>query len=294
MFYELILTRTSNLIQEFISIPNGVTSLDLSLNELGNISNAELTQAFQYIPDSVISMDLANNHLCDKSGSELAQLLAAIPANVTSLNLSCNDLHKKSGAELAQAFAAIPASVTSLNLHCNYLGNNRGVELAQAFAATPKNVTSLDLSMNYFDLESSADLSQIFTSIPPHVVSLNLSFNSLHEVPFKKLVLLKDSLKHVQTVYLSFYSVKEMSKEQRKALGAAFPNAQKIILIDDYGHEIQPSIIISNLIRELSGKADAPSLLNQCILFTQRHQKDSDNKIIPKELEESIRTFNSH
>ncbi|HAT1886227.1 TPA: hypothetical protein I8Z41_001724 [Legionella pneumophila] len=293
MFYELILTRTSNLIQEFISIPNGVTSLDLSLNELGNISNAELTQAFQYIPDSVISMDLANNHLCYKSGSELAQLLAAIPANVTSLNLSCNDLHKKSGAELAQAFAAIPASVTSLNLHCNYLGNNRGVELAQAFAATPKNVTSLDLSMNYFDLESSADLSQIFTSIPPHVVSLNLSFNSLHEVPFKKLVLLKDSLKHVQTVYLSFYSVKEMSKEQRKALGSLFPNAQKIILVDDYDNEIQPSITISNLIGELSGKADAPSLLNQCILFAQRNQIDYMKRNIPGELQESIRAFNS-
>ncbi|HAT1803065.1 TPA: hypothetical protein ACJIJM_001473 [Legionella pneumophila] len=264
MFYELILTRTSNLIQEFISIPHGVTALDLSLNELGSISNAKLIQAFEYIPDSVISLGLTNNHLCDKSGTELAQLLATIPANVTSLNLSCN-----------------------------YLGNYSGSELALAFASIPASVTALDLSMNYFDLESSADLSQIFTSIPPHVVSLNLSFNSLHEVPFEKLVLLKDSLKHVQTVYLSFYSVKEMSKEQRKALGAAFPNAQKIILIDDYGHEIQPSITISNLIRELSGKADAPSLLNQCILFTQRHQKDSDNKIIPKELEESIRTFNS-
>ncbi|HFK8638698.1 TPA: hypothetical protein ACG2L8_001951 [Legionella pneumophila] len=47
MFYELILSRSSNLIQEFISIPHGVTSLDLT-----------------------------NNHLCDKSGAELAQLLA--------------------------------------------------------------------------------------------------------------------------------------------------------------------------------------------------------------------------
>ncbi|HAU1153028.1 TPA: hypothetical protein JBI12_13975 [Legionella pneumophila] len=264
MFYELILTRTSNLIQEFISIPHGVTSLDLSLNELGSISNAELIQAFTTIPDSVISLDLGNNHLCDKSGAELAQLLAAIPT-----------------------------SVTSLKLYCNYLGNNRGVELAQAFAAIPENVTSLDLSMNYFDLESSADLSQIFTSIPPHVVSLNLSFNSLHEVPLEKLALLKDSLKHVQTVYLSYYAVKDMVKVQRQALGTAFPNAQKIILIDDFNREIQPSITISNLIRELSGKADAPSLLNQCFLFAQRHQIDYRERNIPKELKESILTFNS-
>ncbi|HAT1659311.1 TPA: hypothetical protein I8Y75_001430 [Legionella pneumophila] len=294
MLYELILTRTSNLIQEFISIPHGVTSLDLSLNELGNISNAELIQAFKYIPDSVTALDLANNHLCDKSGTELAQLLAAIPANVTSLDLSCNHLDRRSGAELAEAFAAIPSSVTSLNLHCNYLGNNRGVELAQAFAAIPKNVTSLDLSMNYFDLESSNDLSQIFTSIPPHVASLNLSFNSLHEVPFEKLALLKDSLKHMQTVYLSFYSVKEMSKEQRKAVGAVFPNAQKIILLDDYGHESQPSITIANLIREIAGKADAPSLLNQCILFARRHRTGYMERNIPEELKENIRTFNSH
>ncbi|HAT8179549.1 TPA: hypothetical protein JA361_08795 [Legionella pneumophila] len=293
MIYELILTRSKNLLQEFTSIPHGVTKLDLSLNELGSINNAELIKAFATIPDSVISLDLSNNHLSDKSGAELAQLLAAIPANVTALDLSCNRLDTKSGAELAQAFAAIPTSVTSLNLHCNYLGNNRGVELAQAFAAIPASVTSLDLSMNYFDLESSADLSQIFAGIPPHAVSLNLSFNSLHEVPFEKLVLLKDSLKHVQTVYLSLYVVKDMSKEQRKALGAAFPNVQKIILVDDYDHDIQPSITISNLIREFSGKADAPSLLNQCILFAQRNQIDYMKRNIPGELQESIRTFNS-
>ncbi|HAZ7574225.1 hypothetical protein OQJ02_11980 [Legionella sp. PATHC032] len=293
MIYELILTRSSDLIQEFLSIPYGVTSLDLGLNELGSINNAELIRAFANIPHSVTALDLANNHLCDKNGTELAQLLAVIPANITSLDLSCNHLDRRSGAELAEAFAAIPSSVTSLYLSCNSMGNMHGAELAQAFAAIPASVTSLDLRMNYFDLESSNDLSQIFTSIPPQVVSLNLSFNSLNEVPFKKLVLLKDSLKHVQTVYLSFYSVKEMSKEQRKALGSAFPNVQKIILLDDYGDEIQSSITIANLIREVSGKADAPSLLNQCVLFARRHQTGYMEKNIPEELKENIRNFNS-
>jgi hypothetical protein len=87
-----------------------------------------------------------------------------------------------------------------------------------------------------------------------------------------------------------------MSKEERQALGSVFPNVQKIILTDKNGKEIHPSqsITIANLIRELSGKADAPSLLNQCILFTQKHQTNIEDLNIPQELKESIQTFNPY
>ncbi|CZH17204.1 TPA: hypothetical protein ACHW7I_002510 [Legionella pneumophila] len=87
-----------------------------------------------------------------------------------------------------------------------------------------------------------------------------------------------------------------MSKEQRQVLGSAFPNIQKIILVDNNYKEIHPSqsITIANLIRELSGKADAPSLLNQCILFAQKHQTNIDHLNLPEELKESILTFNPY
>ncbi|WP_133140927.1 hypothetical protein, partial [Legionella pneumophila] len=200
----------------------------------------------------------------------------------------------KSGAELAQIFAAIPTNLTSLDLSWNALYRNPG--LTQASAAILAGMTSLNLSWNFIGLRSCAELAHAFSSIPKHVVSLNLCLNYLHELSLENLVLLKDSLKHVQTVYLNHENVKRMSKEQRQALGAVFPNIQKVILVDYYGKELHPSqsITIANLIRELSGKADAPSLLNQCILFAKRHQTNIDDLNIPDELKESILTFNPY
>lgn len=191
--------------------------------------------------------------------------------------------------------AAIPASVTSLNLSWNVL-NSSSAGLAQAFATIPANVISLDLSWNLLGFKHCAELARVFSSLPNHVASLNLCFNPLNELPIENLMLLKDSLKHVQTIYLSHSIIENMSKEQRQALGSAFPNIQKIILVDDNYKEIHPSqsITISNLIRELSGKTDAPSLLNQCILFAQKHQTNIERLNIPEELKESVRTFNPH
>ncbi|HAT1659320.1 hypothetical protein ACVSNX_09135 [Legionella pneumophila] len=319
MNYKLILPAGSNLVQEFTSIPHGVTSLDLSWNNLDSISTIELMQAFANIPVSITSLNLSGNYLGFKSNDELVQILATIPANVTSLNLSGNYLGNQNGAELARLLATIPISVTALDLSWNDLSSKSSSELAQAFAAIPTNLTSLDLSWNalyrnpgltrvsaailagmtslnlswnFIGLKSCAEIAHVFSCIPNHVVSLNLCLNCLHELSLENLVLLKDSLKHVQTVYLDYETVKSMSKEQRQALGAVFPNIQKIILVDYYGKELHPSqsITIANLIRELSGKADVPSLLNQCILFAKRHQTNIEDLNIPDELKESIQT----
>ncbi|HAT1790274.1 TPA: hypothetical protein JBB31_10565 [Legionella pneumophila subsp. pneumophila] len=263
MNYKLILHPGSNLVQEFTSIPHGVTSLDLSLNNLYSISTVELIQAFANIPASVTSLNLSGNSLGFKNSDELVQILAAIPANVNSLNLRGNNLASKNCAELAKFLASIPASVTSLDLSANLLG-----------------------------LKSYTELAYIFSSIPNHVVSLNLCLNCLHGLSLENLELLKDSLKPLQTVYLDYDIVKNMSKEQRQALGAVFPNIQKIILVDYYGKELHPSqsITIANLIRELSGKTDVPSLLNQSILFAKGHQTNIKALNIPDELKESIQT----
>ncbi|HAT2008806.1 TPA: hypothetical protein I8Z88_001005 [Legionella pneumophila] len=319
MNYKLILPRGSNLVQEFTSIPHGVTSLDLNWNNLDSISTAELMQAFAKIPVSVTSLNLSGNYLGFKSNDELVQILATIPANVTSLNLSGNYLGNQNGAELARLLATIPISVTALDLSWNDLSSKSSSELAQVLAAIPAHLTSLDLSWNalyrnpgltrssaailvgmtslnlswnFIGLKSCAEIAHIFSSIPNHVVSLNLCLNCLHELSLENIALLKDSLKHVQTIYLSYNIVKSMSKEQRQALGAVFPNIQKIILVDYYGKELHPSqsITIANLIRELSGKTDVPSLLNQCILFVKRHQTNIEDLNIPEELKESIQT----
>ncbi|HAU1320192.1 TPA: hypothetical protein F8R96_04470 [Legionella pneumophila] len=200
------------------------------------------------------------------------------------------------GSNLVQEFTTIPHGVTSLDLSWNNLDSISTVELMRAFANIPASVTSLDLRRNDLGYKSADELVHAFSSIPKHVVSLNLCLNYLHELSLENLVLLKDSLKYLQTVYLGYETVKNMSKEERQALGSVFPNVQKIILIDMSGKEIHPSYSItnSNLIRELSGKADAPSLLNQCILFAKKHQTNIEDLNIPQELKESILTFNPY
>ena len=111
----------TQLIQAIMTVPIGVTSLDLRWNGLYNKTGTELAEAFAAIPKSVISLDLSRNDLDKKNGSELAQALTAIPENVTSLDLSANGLYNKTGAELAQALTAIPKNVISLNLRGNGL-----------------------------------------------------------------------------------------------------------------------------------------------------------------------------
>ncbi|HAT4009226.1 TPA: hypothetical protein JBJ96_16910, partial [Legionella pneumophila] len=89
-------------------------------------------------------------------------------------------------------------------------------------------------------------------------------------------------------------TVNSMSKEQRQALRAVFPNLQTITLVDKNGKEIEPSHTakISNLIRELGGgNPEVPSLLNQCTFFV-KNQGTNINTNIPEELKERIHNCN--
>lgn len=189
----------------------------------------------------------------------------------------------------AQAITSIPDGITTLDLSNNHLGLQTCCELLEITDAIPASVTSLDLSCNELGL------TKTYFVTPKHVTSLNLSFNPLHQISLDGLVWLKDSFAHIQTLCLSYDTVNDMSKEQRQALRAVFPNLQTITLVDGNGKEIDSShsIKVSNLIRELGvGNPEVPSLLNQCIFFAKNQQKNMFNTNIPEELKEHIHNCN--
>lgn len=260
--YRLKLYPWDDCVLKLTAIKIPVISLNLGLNGLGRKDSTELTQAFAAIPMSVAELDLRSNGLCRKNGAELAQAFSALTTNILSLNLRWNNLGKKRGTELAQAFSAIPLSVTILDLCGNNLYKRNGSELTVAFSAISANVTSIDLS-----------------------------FNKLYKLSVNQLILMKDSLQHVQTVRLDYNSVNLMSTEQRAALKNVFPNVKQIILVDNFGKEVAPTIKTTNMVGELGGKTEVPSLLNQCAFFASRIGINLAGANISSDLKEQTQEF---
>ncbi|HAT2049386.1 TPA: hypothetical protein JBK40_17120, partial [Legionella pneumophila] len=87
MIYKITLTD-NNVVQAFISIPEGITTLDLSNNFLGSERYSDLLNISDSIPPGVTSLDLSSN------GLGLTQVSFVTPKHVTSLNLCCNPLHQ--------------------------------------------------------------------------------------------------------------------------------------------------------------------------------------------------------
>ena len=143
--------------------------------------NMPLITAFAAIPNSVTTLDLSLNNLDKKTGAELAQAFRAIPNSVTTLDLSGNNLRNKTGAELAQAFEAIPDSVTTLDLSLNNLGNKTGEELTQAFSAIPASVTTIAFSGN--DVQNK-NMTHLLLSLPSSITTITIDGQSYHPTDY--------------------------------------------------------------------------------------------------------------
>ena len=61
-------------------------------------------------------LDLTRNNLGQRTVAELAAAFSAIPPTVTSLNLSWNGLSRRTTEELVQIIAAIPGTISQLIL----------------------------------------------------------------------------------------------------------------------------------------------------------------------------------
>jgi hypothetical protein len=103
-------------------IPEGVTSLDLSDNSLGQRNGDELVAIMKAIPQSVTSLDLCCNDLGQRNGDELVAIMKAIPSSVTTLDLRSNGLIAKTVEELEQISRCLPYVI---NIHCEELSQEK-------------------------------------------------------------------------------------------------------------------------------------------------------------------------
>ncbi|WP_244941011.1 hypothetical protein [Legionella sainthelensi] len=65
------------------------------MRNLGDMSGEKIAQAFATIPQGVSTFDLSDNDIYQKSGAELAQAFVALPQGVTTLDLRNNQFEKK-------------------------------------------------------------------------------------------------------------------------------------------------------------------------------------------------------
>ena len=119
----------------------GVTSVDLSYNEIGDAAPA-IAAAFK--DTGVTSVDLSHNKIGDAAPATAA---AFKDTGITSVNLSMN---KIAGAGAATAAAFKDTGVTSVNLSGNEIGN---FAPATATALKDTGITSVDLSGNTVTFE---------------------------------------------------------------------------------------------------------------------------------------------
>jgi len=151
-------------------LPAELTSLDLSGNYLGHVSDLELANFFKAIPASVTSLNLGNTLLDRKTTEELTLAFKELGPNVTTLGLGGT---AETGQALANILKALPSTVTSVYFDAGQFGNFGRVSIAQnftdAFQGLPPHVTSLDLSNNYLDNIDLEELLAMLKAIPDTV-----------------------------------------------------------------------------------------------------------------------------
>ncbi|AMP89431.1 hypothetical protein [Legionella pneumophila] len=169
MIYKITLTDT-NVAQVFISIPEGVTTLDLSNNFLGSKSYSDLLKIADSMPPGVTSLDLSSN------GLGLTHVSFVTPQHVTSLNLCFNPLHKISLSCLEWLKDSF-AHIQTISLSYDTV-NSMSREQRQALRAVFPNIqtiTLVDKNGKEIDPSHSAKISNLIRELGggnPEVPSL--------------------------------------------------------------------------------------------------------------------------
>ena len=183
---ELVAFKGDGLNTLFKGIPQRITAINLSNNELNIYPASELVQAFSSLHSNISTMDLSRNVLPRKE-SDLATFFGKLPANLTSLCLNTCLKKRDANQELHVAFKEIPRSVTKLKLKENRLNDLRD-NLVLAFKNLPPNLTSLDLGCNSLGECNSDQIAQAFGTLSLNMTSLDLCYNKLGSLSPKDLV----------------------------------------------------------------------------------------------------------
>ncbi|HDS3848814.1 hypothetical protein [Legionella pneumophila] len=197
-------------------IPPTITTLNLSGNFLGYLTDAQLVAVIDTLPffirtlnlrdnhfghvkrtittegllmalgclekKNIRSLDLAENNFGLLSFAQKLLILQALPSKLDTLGLAANSLAGLYDDELMALFQTIAPNIKSLNLSNNHFGfptrhfTHKGLINA---LRTLKKVTFLDLSDNDLHRSSVDELKEIGPSIPPNVIKIDFSRNNL-------------------------------------------------------------------------------------------------------------------
>jgi hypothetical protein len=156
--YNVGQLKRAELIDLFKGIPFGVSSLDLSWNELHLLSSDVLADALKILPDSIIYLNMGRNNLNLLSIDSLIQVFNSIPQNVTTLNLRGNEFkeefHNWSSKELRYLFKSLPLTLISLDLSVNGLNRLSLGALVTFLNTLPDHIKTITIDdVNEINLE---------------------------------------------------------------------------------------------------------------------------------------------
>lgn len=263
---ETVLSGLTNvnsgmLMRSIFQINANTKHLDMGWNNFGQRANCELQEALSHLNDQIKFVILRGNSLGKKSGEDAALVFLSLKhathvdlsfndlhvqkgldiglksfasTQVTSLDLSSNDLGIDNNKQLNKAVAML-IGLKSLNMSCNKLDRKSEEELETLCSAFPKNLEHLDISNN--NLGSKIN---IIRKLPKNITSLNISDNDIAQLAVEEIHTLKDSLTHLQTLYISIDEFNKMSSKQKKAWEPILSSISKVVFLDSAEKEVIP------------------------------------------------------
>ena len=145
------------LLSQVLAVNSSLTSLNLSVNGIGDSGATSLSQALA-VNSCLTYLNLSENSIGDSGATSLSQALA-VNSSLTNLDLTTNLICDSGAAYLSQALA-VNSSLTYLNLTQNFIRDSGAASLSQALA-TNSSLTVLDLTGNYWiDDDGALSLSQ--------------------------------------------------------------------------------------------------------------------------------------
>jgi hypothetical protein len=204
---DVLRNKTSDeLIELFASIPEHITDLNLSSNDLVNVDGLEraiaaipstvkaidlssnglarreqrerVTRAITALPRTISDVDLSQNGLGQLSTSQARDFFQHLPETIKSLHLKLDNLGQKK-AHLAPFLKTLPAHLSAVDLSANGLGAMNADHFIEALKALPQGVKLLDLRGHYPLGFSARDLIKIIKNIPVHITALDISGDHL-------------------------------------------------------------------------------------------------------------------
>ena len=198
-------------------------SLDLTKNNLTDNAAKDLGEALKPRNCKLESLCLSENKLTDNAAKDLGEALKHSNCKLESLNLSFNNFTDNAAKDLGEALKHSNCKLESLHLSGNNLTDNAAKDLGEALKHSNCKLESLDLNFNKLTDNAAKDLGEALKHSNCKLESLNLSFNNFTDNAAKDL---GEALKHSNCKLESLHlSGNNLTDNAAKDLGEALKHS---------------------------------------------------------------------